>query len=303
MPLSDYVALVSLTSDITSRELMLGAAAIDKQVTRDFSPTWGLPASVSAFADLQSVPSDYHPVVLFNRPEELAGRLDFALGPERAAQLLDEFDRELVSGLHLNAVTRQPFALVAADENWPVTASHECLEMIADPYGNRLIAAAHPLDAARRVNYLVEVCDPCLATWYPVNGVPVSDFYTPRYFDPVRTDGTLYSFTGEIDYPLRVLLGGYLTYVDPADSRLYQIQDGRPEPVLIATLAELMRGNLPLRTLVDNNPLTPQVATASLRQASSAAAAAGVEGGVSLAARSTAIQVAEAVFSIRSGRG
>ena len=35
--------------------------------------------------------------------------------------------------------------------------------------------------------------------WYPVNGVPVSDFYTPRYFEPVRTDGTRYSFTGEIE--------------------------------------------------------------------------------------------------------
>ena len=60
--------------------------------------------------------------------------------------------------------------------------------MIADPFGNRLVAAMHPLDPRQRVKYLLEICDPCQAMWYPVNGVPVSDFYTPRYFDPVAVD-------------------------------------------------------------------------------------------------------------------
>ena len=46
----------------------------------------------------------------------------------------------------MNSFTRQPFALVAANDTWSVSLSHEVLEMIADPFGNRLVAAAHPLD-------------------------------------------------------------------------------------------------------------------------------------------------------------
>ena len=126
MPLTDYVAVVSLTSDVAPRDLMAGAAAIQKQVTRDFSPHWGIAATVSVFDDLDSVPSDYYPVVLFGAADELVGRLDFALGPERASQLIDEFDAELLSGIHLNAFTRQPFALVAATDTWTVTSATRC---------------------------------------------------------------------------------------------------------------------------------------------------------------------------------
>ena len=185
MPLTDHIALVSLTREISTRSLLQAGAAVQKQLTRDFMPIWGFRATLDTFEDLSSVPSDYHPVVLFAHSEELVGQLEVAIGPELVARLVDDFENDRLGGLHLNAFTRQPFALVEANDAWSVTISHEVLEMIADPFGNRLIAAAHPLDETQRVKYLLEVCDPCQAVWYPVNGVPVSDFYTPRYFDPV----------------------------------------------------------------------------------------------------------------------
>ena len=52
MPLTDYVALVSLTRDIPTRELLQVAAAVQKQMTRDFAPLWGIRATVDAFEDL-----------------------------------------------------------------------------------------------------------------------------------------------------------------------------------------------------------------------------------------------------------
>src|SRR5262249_27233993 len=163
------------------------------------------------------VPSDYHPIVVFGDAEELVGKLDVAIGRELAAQLIDEFERDRLGGLHLNAVTRQPFALVEASDAWSVVISHEVIEMIADPYGNRLVAAAPRLDKTQRVKYLVEVCDPCQTVWYSVNGVPVSDFYTPKYFDPVGLAGGRYSFTGRLEQPLQILDGGYLSWIDPED--------------------------------------------------------------------------------------
>jgi hypothetical protein len=114
----------------------------------------------------------------------------------------------------------QPYALVDFDDQWSLTASHECLEMLADPFGRRL-RAANLLDQAvtlgeapSRVNYLVEICDPSESGQfsYQVNGVVVSDFYTPEFFDPVKAAGVRYSFKGSIDAPLKVLTGGYISW-------------------------------------------------------------------------------------------
>jgi hypothetical protein len=296
VPLTDNIALVSLTSTVPTSAFLQVAAAVQKQVTRDFIPAWGLPATVNAFADIASVPSDYHLVVVFDDSSEFAERLEFAIGPEAAARLVELFDRDQLAGVHLNEFTRQPFALVEASGAWTVTLSHEVLEMIADPFGNRLIAAALPGDPARRANYLVEVCDPCLSIFYPVNGVPVSDFYTPQYFDPVRTEGTRYSFTGEIDRPLQILEGGYLTFIDPLDSGLYQLRAGEPEPAIIADIAELSSSSTPLRILVDNAPQTPRVALEPLKLARSATADAA--DAVIDASQSAALRTAEAVLSL-----
>lgn len=303
MPLPQHIAVVSLTRDISTRSLLLATAALQKQVTRDFSPIWGLAATVDAFDDLRSVPSDYHPVVLFGDPRELTAGLESALGAQPTERLLAELQTERIAGVHLNALTRQPFALVSAREAWTVVLSHEVLELLADPSGNHLVAGPHPTRPAQRVKYLIEVCDPCLARWYPVNGVPCADFYTPRYFDPVRVDGTRYSFTGSIEYPRQILEGGYLTFMEPRDSALYQLRAGEPEPVLLAGLTELARSTAPLRTVVDSDPRTPQVSLSSLRPADGAAAAESPYLGVREASEGAGLRAAEALFSLATGAG
>jgi hypothetical protein len=303
VPLTDHIALVSLTRDISTRELLQAGAAVQKQLTRDFSPIWGLPATLDTFADLSSVPSDYHPIVVFGDAQDLVGQLDAAIGPELAADLIDDFERDRLAGLHLNAFTRQPFALVEASDAWSVVISHEVIEMIADPYGNRLLAASHPLDASERVKYLLEVCDPCQSVWYPVNGVPVSDFYTPRYFDPVGIAGGRYSFTGQITRPLEILDGGYLSWIDPDDSGLYQLEGGATEPVRVASLLELARSTAPLRTVVDTSPRSPQISWQTLRPASTAFAAGNAYDAVDQASQGSALRTAEAVVSLATEAG
>jgi hypothetical protein len=303
VPLTDHVAIVSLTSDIPMRSVLQAAAAVQKQITRDFTPFWGLRATVDVFEDLESMPSDYHPVILFGDAEELAGRLDFAVGREYAAQLIDDFERDRMAGLHLNAFTRQPFALVEVNDAWSVVLSHEVLELIADPYGNRLVAAARPGDPSRRVKYLLEICDPCQGVWYPVNGVPVADFYTPRYFDPVEVDQTRFSFTGALKRPLQILPGGYLSWIDPSDSGLYRLDEGQREPELIADLAQLARSTAPLRTVIDTNPQTPQVTQASLTPAPAAFSAPGSYDAVVEASRGAGLRTAEALISLAAGTG
>ena len=57
MALTEHVAIVSIAPEVPTRDLLLVTAAVQKQVTRDFTPLWGIAATVDAFEDLASVPS------------------------------------------------------------------------------------------------------------------------------------------------------------------------------------------------------------------------------------------------------
>lgn len=201
-----HVALVSITSKVKLATLAPVAAALQKQVSRDFGPIWNIQATVDAFDKLEDVPVGYWHVLL---QDEL---------PNSAA------------GLHKRDNNKQPFALVALTTNWSVFMSHEVLEMLVDPQGNLTRPGNSLKPQQGRVEYLVEVCDPCQSSQfaYTVNSVMVSDFYTPEYFDPVKSSAVRYSFSGQIRGPREVLDGGYLSWFDPDTGHLFQLRvDGK----------------------------------------------------------------------------
>ena len=205
--LSAHVAVVSDTPAVTLPEVISVAAALQKQVIRDFGPLWNVQATVDAFDKLESVPVDYWPIIL-----------------------RDDIQEPGAAGFHTDD-HGQPFSLVQVDNNWPLTASHEALEMLADPFGNRTVAGAPPAQAPdpiatfERVVYLVEVCDPCESDKfaYTVNGITVSDFITHHYYDPNGATGVRYSFRGHVHEPHEVLDDGYVSFGNPVDNHWYQI--------------------------------------------------------------------------------
>jgi hypothetical protein len=205
-----HVALVSDSKSIDMGQVSVVAAALQKQVARDFGPIWDITGTVDAFDQLESVPVDYWPVVV-----------------------LDNIDQPGAAGFHQDEQGR-PFALVQADANWSLTASHETLEMLADPTGMTTVAgspppqAPDPISGFERVIYLEEVCDPCESEdcAYLVNGVKVSDFITPHYYDPNGATGVRYSFRGKVQAPHTVLEAGYVSFGDPSDNHWYQIVVG-----------------------------------------------------------------------------
>jgi hypothetical protein len=61
----------------------------------------------------------------------------------------------------------------------------------------------------------------------------VSDFYTPQYFDPVKSSGVRYSFSGQVHGPREVLDGGYLSWFDRQTRHLFQLQvDGKKKTII-----------------------------------------------------------------------
>jgi hypothetical protein len=144
--------------------------------------------------------------------------------------VLDNIDQPGAAGFHQDEQGR-PLALVQADANWSLTASRETLEMLADPTRMTTVAgspppqAPDPISGFERVIYLEEVCDPCESEdcAYLVNGVKVSDFITPHYYDPNGAPGVRYSFRGKVEAPHTVLEAGYVSFGNPSDNHWYQI--------------------------------------------------------------------------------
>lgn len=198
-----HLALVSETDAIASADVMTVASALQKQATRDLAPIWEIDATIDAFGRLEDVPLDYWPMII-----------------------RDDIEHPGAAGIHLDD-NNQPYALISASGSrdvWSLTASHEALEMLVDPFGNRLVAGDSPMPEQGRVNFLVEVCDPSedASFAYSVNSVLVSDFYTPQFFDPIAASGIRYSFTSAIKTPRSVLKGGYLSWVDPQTNEWWQ---------------------------------------------------------------------------------
>ena len=198
--LTRHVALVLEESAIELAELTAVAGALQKQVTRDFGPLWNIDADVSAYAKLEDMPLDYWPVII-----------------------KDDIGDPQAGGYHQDE-HGQPYSLVKYDKDWTLAASHETLEMLADPFGRHMVAGQSPVKNQGRVKFLVEVADPCEATQfsYKVNDIVVSDFYTPNYFDPVASPSVRYSFKGAITAPRQVLPGGYLSWYDHASRQWWQ---------------------------------------------------------------------------------
>lgn len=194
------LALVADTEQITCSQLNRVGAALQKQATRDVGPIWQVTATLDSFDRLEDVPIGYWPIIV-----------------------RDDIEVEGAAGVHLDG-DGQPFALVQFSDSWSLTTSHEMLEMLVDPWGNRLVAAQSPKLDQGRVEFLVEIADPSEDPQfgYTVNGMLVSDFFTPNFYDPVSSTGVRYSFGGHIPGPRQIVSGGYMSWHDPVSDHWWQ---------------------------------------------------------------------------------
>ena len=194
------VALVSETENTTFSEVSRVSAALQKQAMRDLGPIWDVQATVDIFARLEDVPLGYWPIIL-----------------------RDDINTPGAAGIHEDK-DGQPFALVQFSDGWSLTASHELIEMLVDPFGKLTTAGQSRKPGQGRVEFLVEPCDPseAVAFAYVIDGVTVSDFYTPKYFSSIQNPADRYSYTGAIQAPRQVLKGGYLSWHDPVTDHWFQ---------------------------------------------------------------------------------
>lgn len=233
------VGLVDKTKEIDPELMQAVAAALTIQVTRDLTQFWNVQATVTYQPNPAKIPAGVWPVFLVK-----------SLPPGEGGFHLDKHN--------------QPYAEVIASsksDEWTIDASHETLEMLVDPSGNRLqnstsieIKNGKIEDGTGQFAYLVEACDPCEADnyAYPVQGVAVSDFITPHFYEPVATPGTRYSFTGAIKAPRQILPGGYISWVNQQTDEMQQLLFVDPNsPPKIVNLGPAT--GLSMREWIDNH--------------------------------------------------
>jgi hypothetical protein len=86
-----------------------------------------------------------------------------------------------------------------------VSTSHELVEMLVDPAINMMTTGPDP-----KVIYAYESADPVEALSFKVNGIPMSDFVYPAYFEVFRKAGSVkFDYLDKVKKPFQILSGGY----------------------------------------------------------------------------------------------
>ena len=193
------VSVINASTCCTDAEVDALTAALQKQVSNDFAPAWGIDATL-----------------IFVPTGGTAAPGTWWL------TIQDNTDKAGVLGHHELTPDGLPMghAFAGTDKRyglkWTVTASHELLEMLADPDVN-LTVFAHK-DPATHMLYSYEVCDPCEddSFFYQIDGIDVCDFVYPAYFETFRAPGsTRFDHGGHLTAPVpAVLKGGYINSYD-----------------------------------------------------------------------------------------
>jgi len=84
-------------------------------------------------------------------------------------------------------------------------ASHELVEMLVDPATNMMTTGPDPT-----LIYAYESADPVEALSFKVDGIPMSDFVYPAYFETFRQPGSVqFDYMSKVTQPFQILADGY----------------------------------------------------------------------------------------------
>jgi len=86
-----------------------------------------------------------------------------------------------------------------------VSAYHELVEMLVDPAINMMSTGPDS-----KTIYAYESADPVEALTFPVNGIAMSDFIFPAYFEDFHKPGSVqFDYLKKVTKPFQILPGGY----------------------------------------------------------------------------------------------
>ena len=185
------IALTNASTCLSDAQVEAVVPSLQRQVSSDFRAYWDIDCALTFLSKGQILTAGWWQIVLTDDPDQ-AG----ALG----------YHEMTIHGTPLGKV----FARLDAESgsSWTVTLSHELLEMLADPWINWCAQGSD-----RRI-YALEVCDAVESDslGYEIDGVLVSDFITPSWFE--RTEADRIDFKKQVSKPMDLGPGGYVSLLD-----------------------------------------------------------------------------------------
>ncbi len=153
---------------------------------------------------------DEHVAPVWGTPAKLIKTTGFQKGAW-AMVFLDDADQPDALAYHDLTPDGLPEAKVfvkttlADHELVSVSASHELVEMLVDPAINLMTTGPDP-----KVIYAYESADPVEALSFDVEGIPMSDFVYPAYFEDFHKPGSVkFDHQDKVNKPFEILSGGY----------------------------------------------------------------------------------------------
>lgn len=195
------LSIINESTVITDSEVQAYCSEQQMQVTRDFYPVWGVYAKIVFIHKGQNAPKGTWPVILLDNSDQAN-----ALGYHDIA--LSALDTPVAKVFVKTTIDNRGF--------WSVTASHEVLEMLVDPWIN-LVA----FDGTSKF-YSYEICDAVEADRlaYTIGTHKFSDFVTPAWFEPKRNPPQAMSFRKNLTLPFSLARGGYISFIDMSNPSL-----------------------------------------------------------------------------------
>jgi hypothetical protein len=203
------IAIINASTVLNDNQVQSAVPALQTQVHRDFGPIWGIDADLTFISKDSKPPAGLWWLVVLDNSDQ-AGALGYH-------DVTDE-------GLPIGKV----FAKTDMDfgANWTITLSHELLEMLGDPEIN-LTVFDQPNDTTG-ILYAYEVCDACEADQfgYQIDGVTVSDFVYPAWFESSQKQAQ-FDYSNKIQKPFDLLSGGYIGYFDVINGGGWKQKDAK----------------------------------------------------------------------------
>jgi hypothetical protein len=160
-------------------------AALQKCYDEQFVPVWGYPLKL--YNTDVAKPSDWQ--FIYFDDADTAGALGYHDLTEKGQPISKIFVKTTLADNQLVSVT----------------ACHELFEMAIDPIANLWA------EAADGTEYAYEMSDPVEEDTFPVNGIQMSNFVHPSWFEPFKhPPGTKYDHLGRLTKPFSMTKGGYM---------------------------------------------------------------------------------------------
>ncbi len=188
------IAVVNQSTMLSNDHVGSWVPALQRQLTRDFAPIWGVDGVVISIGASQVQP--FHWVLGVFDSADQANALGYHDLTPQGKPVMKVFVKEsIAAGVEPSSV-----------------ASHEMLETGADPFLES-VAVLDNGDGTGTV-YPIEVADPVEGDRYQIYGIWVSNFVTPWWFGGQRPAGAKYDFMGKLSGPLMMTAGGYFSSQD-----------------------------------------------------------------------------------------